>query len=147
MKTQRLLIGVFVLTIWPPRVPPGRAGGTGQALPHCRDHAQRAPPDIAFSQSMFSALKAVQAEMAVNRRWSSSIRKTCLKVPDAAPRFATMPPRALTRHRAWLAVRGFGARDRERLPQDHVCLGTDVNHVRPAPTSTPIRRRRKRAAM
>ncbi len=83
MKTQRLLIGLLFVAILA-----SACGGAGPAAPakpfRIAVIMPSATTDMAFSQSMFSALKAVQAEMGGESALELKYSENMFKVPDAA---------------------------------------------------------------
>ena len=106
-----------------------------------------ATTDMAFSQSMFEALKAVQKEMGGESALELKYSENMFKVPDAAAAIRDYASQGFDIVIApRLAVRLVGAGDRQGLPQDDLRLGHRREHLRPAERATPTPRRPKRAA-
>ena len=89
--------------------------------------------DMAFSQSMFGALKAVQKEMGGESALKIAYSENMFKVPDAAAAirdYASQGFNLVIAHGSQYGSSVEG--DRQGLPQDDLCLGHRRRHLRPA---------------
>ncbi len=83
MKVRSLLVVLLLITVVLAGCTGGGAATTGKPL-RVAVVMPSATTDMAFSQSMFSALKAIQAEMGGETKMEIKYSENMFKLPDAA---------------------------------------------------------------